>query len=122
MKRIIPKISPDREAQLLVNAVISGQKHLFDLEQLKFTRYYDKETKNRINLCLKHLLKREKVFESFQAVMEKEADKVHDVYFDFMEEVQKIEISDMENAQMVLEAFRTDRDKMEKAVNDILIK
>lgn len=101
-------MSEHEEAVKLVHAVISCQRCLHDLEQLKHTRYYDKEAKKKINLALKELMRREGVFDGFLEVEEENAEAVHDTFFDFMSEVCRVRIPEMGELTKKIEQWRID--------------
>lgn len=105
-------MKPEKQADLLIHAVISGQKHLHDLEQLKHTRFYHHEAKNKINLSTKILIQREALFEGLINSLEDTATEVHDVFFDFMQEVKPTTISEAGELKAIIQAYRKNPDSI----------
>lgn len=106
----------------LVHSVIATAVNLHYNEQLKFTPYYNKETKNKGNLFLNHLKKKEKFFDMFQEEQDQSSTDVYNVFYDFIQAICTVEIPDMQNISLMVEAYKKNPKAIEGIVNKILIK
>jgi len=100
----------------ITTSVMSTQITLVQLESIKYTGYYNKELKQKLNLVLPLLIKAEQ--EHYDNFFEKESDStdhVYQVFETFIKRISNVPIYDMENICYMIDAY----DKDSKSMNGI---
>jgi hypothetical protein len=94
-----------------MHSAISIQVTIHYMEQISHdTKRYRFKVKKYGNLFLNELLEQEKVFEGFVDKVGDTAIDVHDVFYDFIDEVSKVDIIDMASVTRQLKQHRTEKE------------
>ena len=106
----------------ITTSVVCAQLLLNQLSEIKTEPYCQKELKKYVNLVIPHLVKSEqKHYDKFFDAHEKSTDEVYAVFSIFVSEIANVPVYDMENLLSMYRAYKLDKSKIEKAVNEILI-
>ena len=93
----------------IVHAIISSQVNLHYLEQVRFSPHFEKDLKNKVNLSLKALLRHSKLFEILENDVEDSTIDVHDVFYDFIKNVNTVNIEEMGEISGMIKAYKKDK-------------
>ena len=106
----------------ITHSIIANQIALNHNEAIKFTPYYKRELKQKINMLLPVLIKAEPDYDAFFSRIEGSTTEVYDVYNKFIESVASVPIWDCANITAIIEAYKKDPKSLQGLVNKILRK
>ena len=109
-----------RPEDKIVHAIMASAVCTHFLEEARHLPLFEKSLKNKVNLALKELLKASQYFEQLEEAKEDSAIDVHDTFWDFIKEISKVEIYNMDNMRLIIEAYRKDPKRLESIVKKIL--
>lgn len=102
-------------------SIIANQVALDFNHAIRFTPYYKREIKNRLNLLQKELIRAERQeFDKLDGHAEITTDEVYQLYVNVVKELTAAGFTQFENITALLKAFNKDPNSLEPVVNKIL--
>lgn len=104
----------------ITHSIIINQIALNHNESLRYTPYFKKDFKRKLNLFLPELIKCEPEYDAFFNAVEDSTSCVYDVYDNYIKEVASVPIWDCENISMIIRAYKKDPRSIEGICKKIL--
>ena len=109
------------DTEKIIASVIANQTALHFNEEIKHTAYYKKDLKNRLNLCIKELIKAEE--REYDLVDEVHPELLHQIssnQITFTEHIIDRPFTEMAMLQNMIMAYRKNPKRVEGIVNKVL--
>jgi len=104
----------------ITHAIITNQIALNHNEDLKHTKFYKRELKQKLNLLMPELIKCEPEYDAFFNKLEDSTIEVYQEYDAFIKAVASVPIWDSRNVRLIIEAYNANPKAVEGIIKKIL--